>query len=252
MDRVGRSIPAQLVSFSGIDGAGKSTQIDALTEYLRSRGIKVTIVRFWDDVSRLKRIRESAGHTLFKGDKGVGTPEAPIVRKDKNVRSWPMTATRLFLYLMDALSARKAVKQALNFNSGFIIFDRYCYDEWANLNLHNPFLRTYVRILLKIVPRLNRSYLLDADPLQAHTRKPEYPLEFVYQNRAAYWDVFNLTGRMTAILPMNIEDAKQEIQRYPLETVSSCANVGRSLSASIDNTYEETEQLDGPYTHPVA
>ena len=80
--------PATLVSFSGIDGAGKSTQINALCQRLQDLGMKVKVVRFWDDVSRLKWIRESAGHKLFKGDKGVGAPEAPITRKDKNIQSW--------------------------------------------------------------------------------------------------------------------------------------------------------------------
>ena len=32
---------------------------------------------YWDDIAQLTSIRESAGHRLFKGDKGVGSPDAP-------------------------------------------------------------------------------------------------------------------------------------------------------------------------------
>ncbi len=47
------------VSFSGIDGAGKSTQIDALRSQLIEAGLRVRLITFWDDVARLKGIREN-------------------------------------------------------------------------------------------------------------------------------------------------------------------------------------------------
>src|SRR5579871_4650271 len=102
-----------MVSFSGIDGAGKSTQIEALRAHLSSDGLRVHVVRFWDDIARLKGIRETSGHTLFKGDRGVGSPSAPIERRDKNVQSPLMTCVRLLLYLVDAISTRLAVGKEL-------------------------------------------------------------------------------------------------------------------------------------------
>src|SRR4051794_27931356 len=130
-----------VVSFSGIDGAGKSTQIHALTSHLAQDGLRVHSVRFWDDVARLKGIRETSGHKLFKGDKGVGSPAAPINRRDKNVQSGLMTCVRLFLYFVDAVSTRFAVRRMLASGFDLVIFDRYTYDELANLNLRNPIIR---------------------------------------------------------------------------------------------------------------
>ncbi len=124
-----------VVSFSGVDGAGKTTQIERLREYLNDRGLRVRILRFWDDVARLKGLREGAGHKLFKGDKGIGSPEAPINRQDKNVGGWPMTFLRYILYLLDAVSIRLAFKRAVLSEADLIIFDRYTYDELANLDL---------------------------------------------------------------------------------------------------------------------
>ena len=97
MGAVQKNSRTNFVSFSGIDGAGKSTQIEALCARLREDGLRVHTIRFWDEIARLKGIRETAGHKVFKGDKGVGSPEAPINRRDKNVRSWFMTGVRLFL-----------------------------------------------------------------------------------------------------------------------------------------------------------
>src|ERR1700758_2488266 len=127
-----------LVSFSGIDGAGKSTQIEALFSRLGEEGLRVRLIRFWDDVARLKGIRETSGHRIFKGDQGIGSPSAPINRRDKNVQSGAMTCIRFFLYFVDAVSVRNVVNKAMQSGADVVIFDRYTWDELANLNLRNP------------------------------------------------------------------------------------------------------------------
>lgn len=205
------------VSFSGIDGAGKSTQIEALRARMQAAGLRVRLVTFWDDVARLKSIRETTGHKLFKGDKGVGRPEAPINRRDKNVKSTPMTAVRFFLYFVDAVSLRQVAMEALSSDADFVIFDRYAYDELANLNLGSPLERAYARMILKLVPRPDISYVLDADPVQARARKPEYPLDFLYTCRASYMALSKLAGCMTVIPPMPVEDVKRQVLQHVLE-----------------------------------
>lgn len=204
---------SRLISFSGIDGAGKSTQILALRARLEESGARVHLVTFWDDVARMKRMREATGHTLFRGDKGVGTPDAPIHRRDKNVRSPWMTAVRWVLYFVDAVSLRQAVEKASKSDADFVIFDRYAYDELANLNLGNPAARAYIRWIMKFVPRPDVSYLLDADPVQARARKPEYPLDFLYTSRASYLALSDLLGGITVIPPLPVPDVQQEILR---------------------------------------
>jgi thymidylate kinase len=207
----------RFVSFSGMDGAGKSTQIQNLRTRLTEAGLRVSLVTFWDDIARLKQLREASGHTLFKGDKGVGSPDAPINRRDKNVRSWPMTGVRYFLYFVDAISLRVAVKRALKSDAEFIIFDRYAYDELANLTLSHPIARLYVRLIMKLVPRPHISYLLDADPVQARARKPEYPLDFLYFCRASYLTLNELVGGMTIIPPMAVQDVEREVWQHAMK-----------------------------------
>jgi thymidylate kinase len=199
------------VSFSGIDGSGKSTQIDALRARLEADGLRVQVIRFWDDIAMLTGMREEAGHKIFKGEKGVGAPGAPINRRDKNVKSWPMTWVRLFIYSIDAVSVWLTVKRVRHSDADLVIFDRYIYDEFANLTLSNPAIRAYVRTIMSFVPKPDIGYVLDADPVKARARKPEYPLEFLHTNRQSYLALSDLVGGMTVIPPMPIEDVKREI-----------------------------------------
>jgi thymidylate kinase len=204
----------KFVSFSGVDGAGKSTQIHALRTWLEEQGLRVTTIAFWDNVATLTGMREGAGHKIFKGEKGVGRPDAPVNRRDKNVQSWPMLCVRLVLYALDAISTRINVRKALASDADFIIFDRYIYDQFANLKLRNPLVRGYVRWLMHHVPRPDVSYILDADPKQARARKPEYPLDFIYINRRAYLDLADLIGGMTVIAPGPIPQMQAEVLRH--------------------------------------
>jgi thymidylate kinase len=190
----------RLVSFSGMDGAGKSTQIAALRAALEAEGLRVRIITFWDDVARLKGLREASSHTLFKSEKGVGRPDAPVNRRDKNVRSAPMTVVRLGLYLLDALSLRVVVRRMLRSPVDCVICDRYCYDELANLNLQQGMARLYARLILAISPRPGAPIILDAVPAEARARKPEYPLDFLEFSRQSYARLAALAG-LTLIPP---------------------------------------------------
>ena len=200
----------KVVSFSGIDGAGKSTQIDALCRSLRARGFQCVLYTFWDDVLAFSKRRERISLRAFKGDEGIGSPAKPIVRRDKNVSTWYMTIFRLFLYMLDAFSLSAAVSRSADSDADFLIFDRYIYDELANLPMKNPAVRLYVRALLRFVPRPDIALFLDADPEAATIRKPEYPLEFVHRNRDAYHRTSRLVG-MTVVPPLSIEQTTEII-----------------------------------------
>lgn len=209
----------KLVSFSGVDGAGKSTQIAALCDAIDSAGRRFHVIRFWDDVARLHRFREAAATGIFKSERGVGAPGAPVKRRDKNVRSPIMTCVRLGLYFIDALSLRMTIRKALRSDYDVVVFDRFIYDELANLNLKNRAVRMYVRLIMALVPRPDISYLLDADPVAARARKPEYPLDFLYLNREAYLTLSRLIGRITVIDAMPVEEVRREVLKHGAEVL---------------------------------
>ena len=211
---------AQLISFSGMDGAGKSTQIEILFDRLTQAGLRVSLLAFWDNVAMLTSVREFSGHALFKGEKGVGAPDKPVNRRDKNVQSWYMTVVRFALYFLDAMSLSFVVWRQRRSGNDVIIFDRYIHDELANLMLHNKISRIYAHLLMTITPQPDITFLLDADPEKARERKPEYPVDFLRQSRAAYLTLSKMGGGMRVIAPLPVGEAADQILEAALNKLS--------------------------------
>lgn len=206
-----RSSPL-LISFSGLDGAGKSTQIANLQQFIERRGLSTKLLAFWDNVVVLSRYREGFVHKMYGSERGIGAPGKPVNRQDKNVRRWYLTIVRHALYLLDAIHLTKVVGAARRSGADVIIMDRYIYDELANLPLTNFQTRIFVRIVDAFVPRPDVAYLLDADPVEACERKPEYPIDFLYLCRRSYHRLARTLGHMTVIPPLALPDALREVE----------------------------------------
>jgi thymidylate kinase len=199
-----------LISFSGLDGAGKTTQIENLRAHLEARGVKTTLLAFWDNVVVLSRYREGFVHKVFKSERGIGAPGKPVNRRDKNVRGWHVNLARHGLYLLDALNLRRVIARARRSGVDVIIMDRYIHDELANLPLDNAFTRLFVRFVAAIAPKPDVAYMLDADPHLARARKPEYPLDFLIDSRRRYHKLAPMV-EMSIIPPLGLEEAKATV-----------------------------------------
>jgi thymidylate kinase len=140
----------------------------------------------------------------------VGAPGKPVERRDKNVRKPYLTLARHLLYLLDAVSLAWCVAEQQGAGDA-LIFDRYIYDELANLPLANRLTRWFVRAIAAIVPRPDVAFLLDADVEAARARKPEYPVDFMRDCRASYMELASQLGTLTVIPPLPIEGARHEI-----------------------------------------
>ncbi len=224
---------ALLVSFSGLDGAGKSTQIAHLESVIAGLGMTSRTLAFWDDVVVLSRFRESFVHKVYKSERGIGAPGKPVARRDKNVRAWYLSIVRHGLYLLDAMHLRWVIGRAPHSGTTVLILDRYIYDELANLPLKHRASRVFVRLIAAFVPTPDVAYLLDADPEAACARKPEYPVEFLYQSRRSYFTLAAILKTMTVVPPLPLTDAKREVERAFMRRVGDSESARPSANLDI-------------------
>lgn len=200
-----------LISFSGLDGSGKSTQIENLTRHMHALGLKTVHLAFWDDVVVGTKYREGFVHKVYGSEKGIGAPGKPVNRRDKNVRKWYLSMARHGLYLLDAIHLCEVVARARRGRPDVIVMDRYIYDQLANLPLDNPLSRNFVKFVHAFVPRPDVAYLLDADVEAARARKPEYPVEFMHKSRAAYMKLAAMLKTLAIIPPLGLDEAKAAV-----------------------------------------
>lgn len=210
-----------IVSFSGIDGAGKSTQIQSLESWLTAAGCKVTVLRMWDDLVPLRALREFASRNAFRGDQGIGSPEHPLERRDKNVQSGIINFFRCCLYFVDAVTLRFRVRSLeKTCQKDVVIFDRYIYDELANLPLKNSKAKRFAELLARLAPAPHVAYVIDADPESTRKRKPEYPLEFLQVNREAFLTLAELIRNLIVVQNDCLEDASVQVRNALLARIA--------------------------------
>lgn len=219
-----------IVSFSGIDGAGKSTQIQKLREYLAAHGVAIKELTFWDNVVMFPRMRAGFSRRVLQSDGSIGSPDKPADRRDKNTQNAPLLFGRSVLHLFDVVNLRRVVNKAKAENSGVVIFDRYIYDQLAALPMQSWWARAFARVLLRIAPKPDLSYVLDADPEVARARKPEYPLEFMRKYRSSYL-VLRKMANLQLIPPGDVDQVHQAI----VDRFRDCA-----LQKEIDSTVRST------------
>ncbi len=203
-----------LITFSGLDGSGKSTQIENLRALIAEMGYTSVLLAFWDNVVVLSRYREDFVHKVFRSEQGIGAPGKPVERRDKNMRGWHLSLARHGLYLLDAMHLKIVIAKARRSAANVIIVDRYIYDELANLPLGNPLTRAFVRIVTALAPKPDVAYLLDADPERARARKPEYPVDFMRQCRSSYFALAKIAGNLTIIPALALPEAKRLVEKH--------------------------------------
>lgn len=223
-----------LISFSGVDGSGKSTQIENLRSALHAAGITTSLLAFWDNVVVGVKYREGFVHKVYKSEPGIGAPGKPVNRRDKNMRGWHLTLARHFLYLLDALNLRRVVARARRESGAdVIILDRYIFDELSNLNLQNPLSRSFIKFVQSLVPQPDVAYLLDADPVAAYARKPEYPVEFMEKCRRAYFELAELLDTMTVIPALGIDEARLAVLKAAEHKMTALGRDVRLASGTV-------------------
>jgi hypothetical protein len=171
-------------------------------------------------------MRAGFSRRVLQSDGNVGTPEKPAERRDKNTQTVPLLLGRSILHLFDVFNLRRIVSKARSEESGVVIFDRYIYDQLAALPMQSWWARNFARLLLRVAPKPDLSYVLDADPEVARARKPEYPIDFMRKYRSSYLELRRIAD-LQLIPPGNVEEVHLAI----VERFRTCV-LGKELESS--------------------
>jgi thymidylate kinase len=177
-----------VVAFSGLDGAGKSTQAESLKATLAALGHEAVVI--WSPLGQSRTLSAVANpvkgllsHLRFGPLKGIAERSASgsvmAAREDDGDGGGAGGAVRIawstVVALVNALSLRAAGVRHLP-RGRVVIFDRHVLDSIVRLRATYGASRrfpTQLALLRLVAPRPTRAYLLDLDPDASVRRKDD-------------------------------------------------------------------------------
>lgn len=150
------------VSFEGVDGVGKTTQVEKLRDYLVSRGYEVVVTREPGGTALGKAIRRMLLHGVAADSAVAGNAAADIAPR----------AEALLFAADRAQHVAEVIRPALD-RGAVVITDRYLDSSLAYQSGGRELTAADIRNLsLWATDRLlpDRTYLLDMDPSASHAR----------------------------------------------------------------------------------
>lgn len=164
-----------LISFSGIDGAGKSTQVKLLVEYLRSKGKKVYATEAMFGYFLLKPLVWVLRGTT--GTRGQGP-----VKKNKSIlpKFW------FILAFIDIWASYIFKVRPMLAKYDFVIADRFYTDIWANLLYYGYLPEWAFEIFVKLLPKADIAFMLQVNPKTVQKREREFPPDYYEEQAKIY------------------------------------------------------------------
>ena len=192
----------KIISFEGIEGVGKSTQINMLNEHLKDRGLKTEILREPGSTITGEKIRD----ILLNSSDGL--------------------ADEAELLLMFASRAQLIKEKVLDSNLDFILFDRFYDASIAYQGYGRDLSLNFITTLISFIncPAPDITFLLDISVDDGFSRKVDdvkdriesSGLDFFNNVREGYLEVAKSDPERVKVLNASktIEDVHDEIIQY--------------------------------------
>jgi thymidylate kinase len=225
-----------LITFSGLDGAGKSTLIDWLRATLESENRSVTVFHMNDHVgvhAYLRQLRD-----LVRGNGARREPLAANGWEDleaSRAAASPVTLKRLVGRLRYRVVWNKSLRRVIypvdllvflmyrlyveKLSNRVLIMDRYFYDTLVDVSTERT--RVWTRLLERLTPTPTVPVLLDITPEESYARKAEYSVEYLRRRWMAYKRVFRRVPAPVVLANYDFDASKATLRKVVMERLSA-------------------------------
>lgn len=209
-----------LITFSGLDGSGKSTHVACTADYLSRRGYRAVAlptarisaggipVVASHILRRLSpTMRQAKKHTTSAQSQQRAYAVGPAVRPGWRQRA--VSLTRLIVYPLDCLALLLSIRVLHWLGYTAVVCDRYVYDKMANLPKPSGALG---RLMCRLAPRPDVAFLIDTLPEVARRRREEHDAGYYVAKYAGYRRLISTGCELTSIRSTTIQETQEAVE----------------------------------------
>lgn len=175
----------KIITFSGVDGSGKSTQLELFRKELESTGKKTSYFHAvtWS-------LPQAAKGLFARRSNKPG--QAKAVTKSTGLG----VILRQIILIIDILRFKRYLRRLERSGTDYLLSDRYFYDSLVNIAYLDgtPLDTVYARFAARLIPKPDQAILLSATPeaIMRRARAPEQGFQYLKDKTSLFLEAAGL------------------------------------------------------------